>query len=73
MMTTVTALLSALPLAVSNGDGAELRKPLGISIIGGLILSQIVTLYTTPVIYLTFERISKRFRRSSLSENYQKI
>jgi len=60
MMTTLSALLAALPLAVSGGVGAELRRPMGISIIGGLIFSQVLTLYTTPVIYLWFDRLAGR-------------
>ena len=58
MMTTAAALLGALPLALGTGIGSELRKPLGVSIVGGLLLSQLITLYTTPVIYLYFERLS---------------
>jgi multidrug efflux pump len=56
MMTTMAALLGAVPLALGHGDGAELRQPLGISIVGGLIVSQVLTLYTTPVVYLYMER-----------------
>jgi multidrug efflux pump len=62
LMTTMSAILGAIPLTFSFGMGAELRQPLGISIIGGLVLSQFLTLYTTPVIYLTFDRMAKRFR-----------
>jgi multidrug efflux pump len=62
MMTTAAAMLGALPLALGNGIGAELRRPLGVAIVGGLLLSQLVTLYTTPVIYLYMERFSDWLR-----------
>jgi multidrug efflux pump len=62
MMTTMAALLGALPLALENGTGSELRRPLGISIVGGLLLSQFLTLYTTPVIYLYLDRLAARLR-----------
>ena len=65
MMTTMAALLSGLPLALGAGVGAELRRPLGIAMVGGLIFSQALTLYTTPVIYLAFDRLAKRFRRTA--------
>jgi multidrug efflux pump subunit AcrB len=61
MMTTMAALFGGLPLALGRGTGSELRHPLGITIVGGLILSQLLTLYTTPVVYLWFDRLSKRF------------
>jgi multidrug efflux pump len=60
MMTTMAALLGAVPLAIGTGVGSELRRPLGITIIGGLIFSQILTLYTTPVIYLWFDWLAQK-------------
>jgi multidrug efflux pump len=63
LMTTMAALLGALPLALGTGTGSELRRPLGITIIGGLIVSQVLTLYTTPVVYLYFDRIQQWWYR----------
>ncbi|WP_225085371.1 MdtB/MuxB family multidrug efflux RND transporter permease subunit [Pectobacterium colocasium] len=68
LMTTMAALLSALPLMLSTGVGAELRQPLGICMVGGLIMSQVLTLFTTPVIYLLFDRLATRFRRTPRQE-----
>ena len=65
MMTTMSALLAAVPLALGSGVGSELRRPLGISIIGGLVFSQVLTLYTTPVIYLWFDRLARRFGKKN--------
>ncbi|MFN7992319.1 MAG: efflux RND transporter permease subunit [Bryobacteraceae bacterium] len=65
MMTTMAALLGAVPLAFGSGTGSELRRPLGITMIGGLIFSQVLTLYTTPVIYLWFDRLARRFSHES--------
>jgi multidrug efflux pump len=66
MMTTMAALLGGLPLALGTGTGSELRHPLGITIVGGLLLSQLLTLYTTPVVYLWFDRLARRFSRYSI-------
>jgi multidrug efflux pump len=63
LMTTLAALLSAVPLVIGSGPGSELREPLGIAMIGGLVFSQLLTLFTTPVIYLTFDRLAQRFRK----------
>jgi multidrug efflux pump len=65
LMTTVAAIFGALPLMFGTGTGSELRHPLGVSIVGGLLVSQVLTLFTTPVIYLAFDRIAKRMRRRS--------
>jgi multidrug efflux pump len=64
MMTTAAALLGGIPLAFGSGIGSELRRPLGISMVGGLLLSQVLTLYTTPVIYIFFDNLAQRFSRS---------
>jgi multidrug efflux pump len=64
MMTTMAALLAGLPLALGQGMGSELRRPLGIAMVGGLLLSQVLTLYTTPVIYIFFDRLGHRFSRA---------
>ena len=64
MMTTMAAMLGALPLAIGGGTGAELRRPLGITIVGGLMLSQLLTLFTTPVVYLYLDRLQSWIRRS---------
>jgi multidrug efflux pump len=61
MMTTLAALFAGIPLAFGSGIGSELRRPLGIAMVGGLLLSQILTLYTTPVIYIFFDRLGERF------------
>jgi multidrug efflux pump len=64
-MTTVAAIFGALPLMFGTGTGSELRHPLGVSIVGGLLVSQVLTLFTTPVIYLAFDRLAKRFPRDA--------
>jgi len=63
LMTTMAALFAALPLMLGSGTGSELRHPLGVTIVGGLIFSQLLTLFTTPVIYLGFDRLGGAFRR----------
>jgi multidrug efflux pump len=67
LMTTAAALFSALPLMLGSGVGSELRQPLGLTMVGGLIVSQVLTLYTTPVIYLYFDRLSRRFRKHAFA------
>jgi multidrug efflux pump subunit AcrB len=67
MMTTMAALLGGLPLALAAGTGAELRRPLGISIVGGLMVSQVLTLYTTPVIYLYMDRLQLMFAKQKIA------
>jgi multidrug efflux pump len=72
MMTTMAALIGGFPLALGTGTGAELRRPLGTTIIGGLIFSQALTLYTTPVIYLWFERLGRRFSRKAATRPFER-
>ena len=71
MMTTMAALLGGLPLALGTGVGSELRRPLGITIVGGLIVSQLLTLYTTPVVYLYFSRLAERLGKGSAPVAYE--
>ncbi len=71
MMTTMAALLGGLPLALGTGTGSELRRPLGITIVGGLLLSQLLTLYTTPVVYLWFDRLARRFSRFKIGNRIE--
>ena len=66
LMTTMAAMLGALPLALGTGTGSELRRPLGITIIGGLIVSQMLTLYTTPVVYLYFDKLNRWWQKDVL-------
>ena len=64
MMTTMAALLGALPLVIATGPGSELRRPLGITIVGGLLFSQMLTLFTTPVVYLALDKLSRHRART---------
>jgi multidrug efflux pump len=68
MMTTMAALLGGLPLALGTGTGSELRRPLGITIVGGLIVSQVLTLFTTPVVYLFFDRLAHRSKQAKAQD-----
>ena len=69
LVVTTAGLLGGLPLALGTGTGSELRRPLGITIVGGLIVSQVLTLFTTPVVYLFFDRIARRSRRAQGSKD----
>jgi multidrug efflux pump subunit AcrB len=73
MMTTAAALLGAVPLAFQSGTGSELRKPLGIAIVGGLLLSQFITLYTTPVIYLYLDRLEQWMNRRWAAKDEEEV
>lgn len=72
IMTTAAAILGAVPLALGHGDGAEIRRPLGVTIVGGLLLSQLLTLYSTPVVYLTLARLQKKFHKRFLIASHGK-
>jgi multidrug efflux pump len=68
LMTTLAALFGAVPLMLATGSGAELRQPLGLVMVGGLLVSQVLTLFTTPVIYLYFDRLGRRFGKTESKE-----
>ena len=72
-MTTMAAMLGALPLAFASGDGDEMRKPLGIAVVGGLVLSQLLTLYTTPIVFLALERLRSKFLKKGSSSALKPI
>jgi multidrug efflux pump len=67
LMTTLAAMFSGVPLMLGTGMGSELRQPLGVAIVGGLAVSQVLTLFTTPVIYLAFDSVARRFRRRAVA------
>jgi multidrug efflux pump len=73
LMTTLAALLGALPLMLGDGVGSELRHPLGVTMVGGLIVSQLLTLFTTPVIYLAFASLSARWNKSAVDGNQRGV
>jgi multidrug efflux pump len=70
LMTTMAAMLGGLPLALGTGIGSELRRPLGIAIVGGLLVSQVLTLYTTPVVYIFFDNLARRITGTHASERH---